>query len=138
MDGFEEDESERQGDDTGETLGRLLAPEGDALEALQLAERLFDPSSAFIHDLGEELRPVLGIRLGGDRRADAACSRRRPVGFGIIAFVGQGRAWHHVGPDVEQHREHRTVASLASGQMEGEREAVEVGLEMDLGREPTP
>lgn len=113
----------------------LLAAERDAFEALELADQLLDAGSGAIERLREEGRPVLGVALEGDHRADAALPRRGAVGLGVITLVAHHGAGRHVRADVEQDLELPAVARLALGQMEGERQAIEVDLEVDLGRE---
>jgi hypothetical protein len=62
-------------------------------------------------------------------------ARGRPVPFGVIALVTHRSARRDLGPDVEQNLELASVAGLALREMKGERMAVEVHLEVDLGRE---
>ena len=57
------------------------------------------------------------------------------IGFGVISFVGDGGAGRNIGAEVEQEFEVAAVARLAAGQMEGERQAIQVDLEVDFGRE---
>jgi len=59
--------------------------------------------------------------------------RAASVGPGVVAFVAENRPRRDVGTDVEQDREIAAVAGLAAGQVEGQRQAVEIGLQMDLG-----
>ena len=66
---------------------------------------------------------------------DAALPRRPAVGFAGVALVADRRARIDVGPEPEQDREVRGVALLAAGQVEGDRMAVEVGLQVDFGGE---
>ena len=70
-----------------------------------------------------------------DDRADVAGPRRPSVGLRVIAFVGQRGARRDVGADLEQDLELAAVAGLAPREVGGERLAVEVGLQVDLGRE---
>ena len=53
----------------------------------------------------------------------------------VVTLVGDGDARCDVGTQAEGGLELRGVARLAAGQVEIERPAVEVGLEMDLRRE---
>jgi hypothetical protein len=53
----------------------------------------------------------------------------------VVSFVSHGDAWVDVWSDVEQGFELGAVAGLARGQVEVEWMAVEIGLEVDLGRE---
>ena len=60
MDGFDDDEAKSEGDERPVVLDRFLAAERHALEALELADELFDAGAGAIERLGEESRPVLG------------------------------------------------------------------------------
>ena len=71
-----------------------------------------------------------------DRRTDASAARRFAVRPGVIALVAERGARRDVGADIEERLEAAAVAFLAAGQMESDRQAVEVGLEMDFRREP--
>jgi len=53
----------------------------------------------------------------------------------VISLVRHGNAWADVWADVERRLELRAIAGLATGQVEIERVAVEIGLEVDFGRE---
>src|SRR6476659_2658942 len=88
-----------------------------------------------VERLREEGRPLLGRGLHGDDRADAPLAGRSPVGLGIIAFVAHRGAGRDIRPEVEQDLELAAVARLTRGQVEGERQAVEIDLDVDLGRE---
>lgn len=70
-----------------------------------------------------------------DHRADAAATGRFAVCPGIIAIVAESGARCDVGADVNKHLEIAAVAGLATGQLEGDRQAAEVGFEVVLGRE---
>src|SRR5690606_22792883 len=78
---------------------------------------------------------VLRIVTIRDDGADATVPRSLSIACSIIAFVGDGCARHHIGSDVEQHVEMAVVAGLAARQVERDRIAFVVGLEVDLGRE---
>ena len=60
VDGFDEDKSEGEGNKGAVVLGRLLAAERHALEALELAHKLLDAGAGSIERFREEARPVLG------------------------------------------------------------------------------
>jgi hypothetical protein len=135
VDGFDEDEAECEGDEGGEVLVRLLAAEGDALEALELTDQLLDARPRPVERFREEGRPRLGRGFVRDHRADAPLARRGTVALGVITFVGHGGAGRDVRPEVEQDLKLAAVARLTRGQVEGERQAIEVDLEVDLGRE---
>src|SRR3954467_2679933 len=72
VDGFDDDEAQSECDEGSEVLGRFLAAERNALEALELADEVFDAGAGAIERLREEGRPVLGRGLDRDHRADAA------------------------------------------------------------------
>ena len=76
---------------------------------------------------------VLAVRDGG---ADAATACRLAVGLGVVAFVAEHGPRRDVGADIEQDLEIAAVAGLAAGQMESQRQAVKIGLQVDLGRKP--
>ena len=71
-----------------------------------------------------------------DDGTNPAGTRSLPVAAGVVAFVGQRSTGSDIWPDIEQCLELPAVACLATGQMECERLAVEIALEMDLGGEP--
>ena len=66
-------------------------------------------------------------------RTNAALAGAVAIGFGVVTFVGDGGARQNIGSDVEQEFEVAAVAGFAPSQMEGERQAVEVDLEVDFG-----
>src|SRR5205085_3192684 len=72
----------------------------------------------------------------GDDGADAALARRRSVGLGVVALVAKHGLGRDVRADVEQEGEIAAVAGLAAGQMEGQRQAVEIALQVDFGGKP--
>lgn len=135
MDGFDQAEASGEGDEGEEVRLRLLAAQGDALEALELADGLLDAGAAPVERLGEEARPVLGGALVRDDGGDAALAAEGSIVVAVEALVRHRRARIAGRTEVEQHREMGAVGGLAAGQIEGEDVAVEVGLEMDLGGE---
>ena len=87
--------------DEGEEVSLcLLAAEGDALEALELADRLFDAGAASVEGLGEEVGFVLFVGLGRDDGNDPALSRRLTVGLAVIALVADRCARIDIGTTV--------------------------------------
>jgi hypothetical protein len=109
VDGFHEDEAESKGNNGAIVLGRLLAAECHALEALQLANKLFDAGAGSIERSGEERRSVPGWCLERDVRSK-----------------------------VKQDLELRAVTGLTLCELEGERPPIQVNLEVDLGWETAP
>src|SRR5690606_38356817 len=91
VDGFDQDEAARKGDEGRVVFAGLLAAERDALEALQLADGLLDPSAAAVERSGEEARPACGAGAVWDDGADASVTRRLPVGVRVAALVGHHR-----------------------------------------------
>ncbi len=77
---------------------------------------------------------MLGGLAAPDNRCDAARKCRGPVGLAVIALVRYRNARTDVGADIKRGLELGAVADLATGQMEVERVAVEIGLEVDFGR----
>jgi len=55
----------------------------------------------------------------------------------VVSLVGDSNALVDVGSDVERRFELGAVASLARGQVEVERMAAEIGLDVDSGRKST-
>lgn len=135
MDGFDEDKAARESDNGGEAAFGLLAPQGDALEALELSEALLNTGAAPVKRLGEEGRPLFRVGFEGNGRRDAAGSGDGPIGPRVITFVGERGTGRDVGTEIQQQFEERAVAGLAAGQVKGDRLAVEVALEVDLGGE---
>src|SRR3954454_14342576 len=60
VDGFDDDEAQSECDEGSEVPVRFLATERNALEALELADEVFDAGAGSIERLREEGRPVLG------------------------------------------------------------------------------
>ena len=135
MDGFDEDERAGESDDCGEAVLFFLLAQGDALEAFELSKAVLDPGTALVERLREEGWPVLRLRFEGDGGRDAPRPGQRPVRLGVIALVGKSGAGRDIRPQIQQQLEKRAVPDLAAGQVEGERVAIEVALEVDPGGE---
>src|SRR5437868_6158481 len=136
VDGFDQDEGARKRDEGCEVLCGLLAAQGDALEALDLADALLGAGASFVEDFGKEGGlggGILAVRNGG---ADAAPARRRAVGLGVVTLVAEHRPGRDLRPDVEQDFEIAAVAGFATGQVEGQRQPVEIELQVDFGGKP--
>jgi len=78
---------------------------------------------------------LLGIFPARDHRCNAAHERRRSIGLAVIPLVRDRDARADIRPDVKRCLELCAVAGLTAGQVEVERVAVEIGLEVDFGRE---
>jgi hypothetical protein len=135
VDGFDQDESGGEGDEGGKVSLCLFASEGDALEALELTDGLLDARPASVESRGEEVGFVLFVGLGRDDGNDPALARRLTVCLAGIALVADRGARVDVRTKIEQDLEVRRIALLAAGQIEGDGMAVEIGLQVDLGRE---
>ena len=129
MDGFDQDEATREGDKGCVTLDGFLAAENDALEALQLADRLLDAGAALVERAWEEAGSIRRIVPMWDYWANSPLAGGGAVGLRIIAFVGQRRTRPDVGTDVQQCLELTAVARLATGQMEGDGQPGEILVE---------
>jgi len=132
VDGFDQDKGADEGDEGSEVLRGFLAAQGDAFEALDFADALLDAGAPLVEDPGKECRlcgGVLAVRNGG---ADAAPARCLSVGPGVVTFVAENRPGRDVGADVEQDFEIAAVAGLAASQMKGQRQTIEIGLQVDF------
>ena len=98
---------------------------------------MLDPGSAFVKDPGKEVGLVGNVGPVGNTWADTAASGRLPVRFRIVSFIGQRGARRDIRADIKQGLELTTVAGLAAREMKRQGLAIEVGLEVDLGRKPT-
>ena len=136
VDGFDQDEAAGKRNERGVVLGSFFAPECNALETLELAHGLLDPSAALIEGLWEERWAIFGIGAARDDRADVPLPRSLTVWLCVVPFVGQRRPGRDVRADIEQDFELPAVAGFAPSQVDGKGQAVKVGLEVDLGREP--
>ena len=135
VDGFNQHQPACKTDDGGVADVGLFAAHGDALESLELADGLFDPRAEFIEALRKEAGSLLGVFTTRDHWCDATRPRGGAICVAVISLVGHRDARADVWADVERCLELGTVARLAWGQVEVERTAVEIGLEVDFGRE---
>jgi hypothetical protein len=136
VDGFDQNEAAGERDERGVVLGSFFAPERNALEPLELADGLLDPSAALIESLGEEGRAIFGIGAARDDRADVPLPRGLTVRGCVVPLVGQRRPGRDVRTNIKQDFKLLAVAGFAPSQMDGKGQAVKVGLKVDLGREP--
>ena len=102
MDGFDQDKGAGERDEGGEVLRGLLAAQGDAFEALDLADGLLDAGARLVEGAGKEFGLGGGIVAVRDDRAYAAPARRLAVGLGVIPLVAENRPRGDVRADVEQ------------------------------------
>src|ERR1700686_4108796 len=136
VDGFDQDERASERDEGSEVLRGLLATQGDPFEAFDLADTLLDAGASLVENAGKECGlcgSVLAVRDGG---ADAAPARCLAVGPGVVTFIAEHRPRRDVGTDVEQDLKIAAVAGLAAGEMERQRQAVEIGFQVDFGGKP--
>jgi len=136
VDGFHQDKGAGERDEGGEVLRRFLAAQSNALEAFDFADALLGASASFVEDFGEERRFGGGILAVRDSGADAASARRLSVRLGVVAFVTEHRPRGDVWANVEQDVEVAAVAGLATGQVEGQRQAIEIELQVDFAGKP--
>ena len=94
-------------------------------------------SSRLVEQFREALGPIYCVRFGWDDRTDAAPACSSTIGAIVVAFIGDGGSRFDVRPEVERDLELSAVVDLAASQVEGDRQTVEVGLEVDLAGEPT-
>jgi hypothetical protein len=128
VDGFNQDERASERGEGGEVLSGLLAAQGDTFEAFDLADALLDAGAALVEYPGKECWLCGGILTVRNSGADAAPARRVAIGLGIVTFVAEHGSRRDIGSDVEQDFKIAAVAGLAAGEMEGQRQAVEIGL----------
>src|ERR1700722_638100 len=86
--------------------------------------------------LREKAASLLGIFSARDNRRDATREGRHSIGLAVITLVCHRNARANVWADVERRLELCAVAGLAAGQMEVERIAVEIGLEVMVWTAP--
>ena len=96
---------------------------------------MLDAGTASVDGLGKETGLVLLVGLARDDRDDTALACGIAIGPAGIALVADRCTWIDIGTKPKQDREMRCVALLAAGQVEGDRKAVEVGLQVDFGGE---
>jgi hypothetical protein len=135
VDGFDKHEATGEADECGEGGIGFVAAQGDTLETLELSHCLLDPRAQFVKRLWEETAALLRVRLAWNDRCDPTHPGCRSVGTAVVPLVGDRKAWSDVRPKIKGNFELRYVVHLTTGQMEIEWIAIEVGLEMDLGRE---
>ena len=138
MDGFDQDEGSGECDEGAEVCGGLFAAQGDAFEAFELADGLFDARPSSVERACEALWPVFDVLPVGNDGQGASFPGELAVSGAVIALVGDDGAGPDIGADVHQGLEMRTVGSLAAGQVEGDRQAVEIRLQVDFGAETAP
>ncbi len=125
-------------------LGALLVAGGDAAELLQAVEEPLHPIARPI-GLPVEAAALGLIALGGDHRPDAAAAQVSPRGPARIGLVARYTPGPQAGAaplaadraGIEQGGKGRAVVALAPAQGEGDRPAMALGSDVDLGREPT-
>ena len=110
VDGFNQDKGAGERDEGSEILCRLLAAQGDALEALELTDPLLGPSPPLVEDRGEEFGLGGGILAVWDGGADAASAGRRSLP-GAARHFGCALEWppDTAGPDTRRHETSRLL-----------------------------
>src|SRR5215210_5120581 len=101
VDGFDDDEAQSECDEGSEVLVRFLATERNALEALELADELFDAGAGAIERLWKESWPVSGRGFERDHRADAPFARCHAVAPAVVSFVTHRSPRRDVGSEIE-------------------------------------
>lgn len=93
---------------------------------------MLDARASLIEDFREEPGLVFGVGSIRNGWTYASLPRSRAIGFGVVAFVSKRGARQDVRTKIEQGRELATVAGLAAGQDERDRQPVEICLEVDF------
>ena len=135
VDGFDQHKAACKTDDGGVADVGFFAAHGNALEPLELADGLFDARSESIETLRKKAASLLGVFATRDHRRDATRKRGGAICVAVISLIGHRNARANVRTDVERGLELSAVARLAWAQVEVERMAVEIGFEVDFGRE---
>src|SRR4051794_33360631 len=133
VDGFCPNKGASEGDESGKVLRGFLAAQRDPLEALEPANTLLDTGAAFVEGAGKEFRLDGGIAAVRDDGTDTAPACRFAVCLAVIALVADHRPGRDIRADVEQGLEITAVAGLAAGQVEGQRQTVEIALQVNFG-----
>ena len=138
VDRFDQDEGSGEGNERAEVCGGFFAAQGDAFEAFELADGLFDAGPSSVERPCEALWPVPGVLSVGNDRQGASFPGELAVSGAVIALVGNDDAGPDIGAEVHQGFEMRAVCRLAAGQVEGDRQAVEIRLQVDFRAETAP
>ena len=138
VDGFDQDVGSGEGDERTEVCSRLFAAQGDAFEAFEFPDGLFDAGPSPVERPCEALWPVFGVLPVGNDGQGASFPGDLAVSGAVIALVGDDGAGPDIGTEVHQGLEMRTVGCLATGEVEGDRQAVEIRLQVDFGAETAP
>src|SRR5258708_12565308 len=97
---------------------------------------MIDAGASIVEDFGKESRFCGGILSVRDGGTDAAPACRLAVGLGVVTLVAENRPRRDVRTDVEQDFEIAAIAGLTPGEVESQRQAVEIGLQVDFGGKP--
>lgn len=108
------------------------------LKRLSFPKGLLDARPGPVEGFWKEDGSLLGVGFAGNDRSDAADAGGGAIALAVVAFVGDGGAGPHVGPEIQQRFELWAVTGLSTSQDEGEGQAGKVGLEVDLRRETAP
>ena len=138
VDGFDQDEGSGKCDERAEVCGGLFAAQGDAFEAFELADGLLDAGPSPVEGPCEPLWAVFGVLPVGNDGQGALSPSALAIFGAVIGLVGDDDAGPDIGAEVQQGLEMRAVRRLAAGQVEGDRQAVEIRLQVDFGAETAP
>jgi hypothetical protein len=97
---------------------------------------VFDAGTGSIERFGKKSRLIARSRTMRNDGADPPLTSGESVRSCVVAFVRHRCAWRNVRADVEEDFELSAVTCLAASEMETDGLAIEVALEVDLGREP--
>src|ERR1700722_582686 len=132
VDGFHQDQSASKCHKSGEAFGGFLTTHSNALEPLQFADGLLDACPPAVEPLRKEAGFVDGIRSVWDHRNNTSSPTSGAIVLGVVALVGHSGTRRDIGTDVERGGQLCAIADLAASQMEGDRQAIEVGFEVDF------
>jgi hypothetical protein len=126
-------------------LGAFFVSRGDAAKLFKTVEQALHPIARPI-GRAVEARSAALVAFAGDHRTDAAPTQVRPRGLARKGLVGgqapRPEAWAATlaadRAGIEQGGKRGAVVPLAAAQLEGDRLAISLGANMDLGREPAP
>lgn len=122
-------------DKSEETAGGVVVAGSDAAVVLQAVDAALDAIAQRVERL---LDAVLDapVPLGWDFRLAATIAHILPYGIAVVAAIREQDAGVAV-PLLHQHAVGRAVMRLARRQRQADRQAMDIGAKVDLGREAT-